>query len=78
MMNMMNNGHGGWMMGGIGLLHILFWGLIIVGAVLVIQWFSGRREESAKEILNKRYAKGEIDSVAFERMKKDIDEGEES
>ncbi len=78
MMNMMNNGHGGWMMGGMGLLHILFWGLIIVGTVLVIQWFSGRKKESAREILNKRYAKGEIDSVAFERMKKDIDEGEES
>ncbi len=78
MMNMMNNGHGGWMMGGMGLLHILFWGLIIVGTVLIVQWLFGREKESALEILNKRYAKGEIDNVAFERMKKDIDEGEES
>jgi len=72
MMNMMNNGHGGWMMGGMGLLHVLFWILIIAGAVLIVQWLSGRGKESALEILNKRYAKGEIDSVAFERMKKDI------
>jgi len=78
MMNMMNNGHGGWMMGGMGLLNILFWGMIIVGAVLIMQWFFGRGKESALEILNKRYAKGEIDNVAFERMKKDIGAGEES
>jgi len=75
MMDMMSNGHGGWMMGGMGLLHVLFWILIIVGAVMIVQWFSGRGEKSALEILNKRYAKGEIDSVAFERMKKDIGEG---
>jgi len=78
MMNMMNNGHGGWMTGGMGLFHILFWGLIIVGAVLILQWFFGCGKESALEILNKRYAKGEIDNVAFERMKEDIGEGEES
>jgi len=75
MMNMMNNG---WMMGGMGLLHILFWILIIAGAVLIVQWLSGRGKESPLEILKKRYAKGEIDSVAFERMKKDMDGGEGS
>jgi len=77
MMNMMNNGHGGWMMGGMGLLHVLFWILIIAGAVLIVQWLSGRGKGSALDILKKRYAKGEIDSVAFERMKKDIGKGEE-
>jgi len=75
---MMNSGHGGWMMGGMGLLHVLFWILIIIGAVLVVQWVSGSGKESALEILKKRYAKGEIDSVAFERMKKDIGGGEGS
>jgi len=78
MMNMMNNGHGGFMMGGMDLLHILFWILIIAGAVLIVQWLSGRGKESALEILKKRYAKGEIDSVIFERMKKDIGERKES
>ncbi len=78
MMNMMNSGHGGFMMGDMGLLHILFWILIIAGVVLIVQWFSGRGKESALDILNKRYATGEIDSVAFERMKKDIGEGDRS
>ncbi len=77
MMNMMNNGHSGFMMGGMGLLHVLFWILIIAGAVLIVQWLSGRGKESALDILKKRYAKGEIDSEAFERMKKDIGEGKE-
>jgi len=75
MMGMMNNG---WMMGGMGLLNILFWILIIAGAVLIVQWLSGRGKDSALEILKKRYAKGEIDKAAFERMKKDLGEGEGS
>jgi len=78
MMNMMNSGHSGWMMGGMGLLHILFWILIIAGVVLIVQWLSGRGKESALDILNKRYATGEIDGIAFERMKKDIGEGDRS
>lgn len=78
MMNMMINGHGGWMVGGLGLLHDLFWILIIVGVVLIVQWLSGRGKESALDILKQRYARGEIDKAAFERMKKDIGEGERS
>ncbi len=75
MMGMMNNG---WMMGGMGLLNILFWILIIAGAVLIVQWLSGRGKESPLEILKKRYAKGEIDKTVFERMKKDLGKGEGS
>jgi putative membrane protein len=78
MMNMMNNGHGGWMMEGMGLLHILFWILIIAGMVLIIQWLLSRKKESALDILKRRYARGEIDKAAFERMKKGIGEGDES
>jgi len=55
-----------------------FWILIIAGAVLIVQWLAGRGKDSALEILKKRYAKGEIDSVAFERMKKDMDGGDGS
>jgi len=78
MMDMTNDERGGWMMGGMGLLHVLFWILIIAGAVSLVQWLSGRRKEPALDILKRRYAKGKIDSMTFERMKKDISEGEES
>lgn len=78
MMDMMNNGFGEWMMGSMGLLHILFWILIIAGVVMIVLWLSGRGKESALEILKQRYARGEIDKAAFERMKKDIGEGEGS
>lgn len=80
MMNMMNNGYGGWMMGGMGLLSILFWALIIACVVLFVRWLSERNgggktspAESPLDILKKRYAKGEIDRETFEKMKQDMD-----
>ncbi|MDF1525266.1 MAG: SHOCT domain-containing protein [bacterium] len=66
---------------------ILFWGLIIVGVVLVIRHFtaglvSSRKDSSPYEapseplqILRERYARGEIDTEEFEERKK-ILEGE--
>jgi len=81
MMNM-NNGAGGWMMGGMWLLSILFWILIIVGVVLIIRWLTERNgqgktspAESPLAILKTRYAKGEIDKETFETMKRDIGAG---
>lgn len=74
MMDMMNNGYGS-MMGGMWFISILFWALIIAGVVFITKWFLERNEEnkeSALDILNKRYAKGEINRETFERMKKDI------
>lgn len=68
-----------------GLLMLLFWGLLIVGAVWVIRsLFSGgsnssfrqsEREESAKEILDRRYASGEINRDEYETMKGDLAKG---
>ncbi|MDX8410261.1 MAG: SHOCT domain-containing protein [Mariprofundaceae bacterium] len=75
MMDMMNNGMSGW---GMMLLPLFFWVLIIAGVVLIVLWLLGRKKESALDILKQRYARGEIDKAAFERMKKDISEGEES
>ena len=81
MMNM-NNGAGGWMIGGMWPLSVLFWILIIVGVVLIIRWLTARDgqgkaspAESPLHILKTRYAKGEIDKATFETMKRDIKAG---
>jgi putative membrane protein len=68
-----------------GILMIFFWGLLIVGAVWLIKSifpggtysnFQPRgREESAKEILDQRYAIGEISREEYETMKQDIAKG---
>lgn len=76
---MMNNGAGGWMVGGMWLLPILFWILIIAGVVLIVRWLTARDGQektstpaSPLAILKTRYAKGEIDRETFETMKRDI------
>ncbi|MHB8173836.1 MAG: SHOCT domain-containing protein [Nitrospirota bacterium] len=65
--------------GGMMLLNLLFLVLIVIGVVLLIVWLvkksgieRGHGEESALDILKKRYAKGEISKEEYERMKKDI------
>ncbi len=68
----------GWMpMMGIGLLGmILFWGLLIGSTVFLIRWLIGetviKREDSALEILKKRYARGEINKQEFDERKRDL------
>ena len=80
MMDMMNYGQDGWMMGyGMWPLSIFFWILIIAGVVFIIRWLIEGKEasnlnESALDILKKRYARGEIDQDTFEQMKSDIRE----
>ncbi|MHB1678358.1 MAG: SHOCT domain-containing protein [Sulfuriferula sp.] len=32
----------------------------------------GKREESAREVLDRRYARGEIDQAAYQQIKKDL------
>ncbi len=78
MMDMMSYGPGWWMFSGMWFFSILFWALIIAGAVFITRWLMERhtQESPAKEfpldILKRRYAQGEIDRDAFERMKQDI------
>ena len=61
---------------------VLVWILLIVGSVWLIKvLFSGdinkssgnnNQEEQAIEILNKRYARGELNKEEYEVMKKDL------
>ncbi len=58
-----------------GILALIFWLLILIGLVLLIKylWEGGtKKEESALEILKKRYARGEISKEEFEEKKKDL------
>lgn len=74
---MMNWGFGLWWL--MPFVMIAFWIVVIVGIISLIRWLArserGREiksEETALDILRKRYAKGEISKEDFERMKKDI------
>ncbi len=57
---------------------ILWWVLIIVGAVALIKWLMGQSrntrdyEKSPLEILKERYARGEIDKEEYNERKKDL------
>jgi putative membrane protein len=67
----------GW--GFFGILHIVWWALIVVGIVVLIRWLAGggtARGGSAGdrplEVLKERYARGEIDQQEFEQKKRDL------
>ena len=69
-------GYGGFSSGWFGL---LWWVLIIIGAVLFVRWavgqprgHAGHRGETALDVLKGRYAKGEIDKKEFEEKKRDL------
>ena len=69
-------GYGGWSwMGPVFML--VFWALLIAGGVLLVRYLvrqgrAGDRQESALEILKRRYAKGEIEKDEFEARRKDL------
>lgn len=62
---------------------LLFWVAIIVGAIWLIKWLSERgskeststSKKRALEILDEKYARGEIDDEEYERRKRKILEG---
>jgi len=68
--------------GGMGIVMILFWVAVIAAVVMVVSGIaSGRRTSSgpdnpkssdALEILKGRYARGEIDKVQYQSMKREL------
>lgn len=56
---------------------LLFWVLIIVGIVWFIKWLvegssSGTSKKSALEILDEKYARGEIDDEEYEKRRRTL------
>jgi putative membrane protein len=65
---------------GMGIGMLLFWGLIILGIVMLARGFGGAfnaserraREKTPLEILRERYARGEIDKSEFQQRRSDL------
>ena len=58
----------------------LWWVLIIAGIVALVRWLSVRRTEDEKpaantalDLLKERYARGELDHDAYEKMRRDLE-----
>ena len=71
-------GMGGFGPGLGGIFMILFWGLIIAGIVVIVRWLTSSQqteipEKSALDILDERYAQGEIDRNEYESKRRDIE-----
>lgn len=69
-------GFGGWGMGWLSM--IAFWGLVIFGVALLIKWLVAPegpvdpKRQSALEILEQRYARGEIGREEYEQKRRDL------
>ncbi|MCC6178473.1 MAG: SHOCT domain-containing protein [Chloroflexi bacterium] len=71
-------GWGLWMVLG-WLSMVAFWGAVILGLVLLVRSLTGkstRTEDSALDILRRRYAVGEITREQFESMRADLERSE--
>lgn len=77
---MMNDmGDFGWFPGFGWLFMLLFWGLVILGIVAIVKWLASAgaggntpRARTALDILEERYARGEIDREEFEQKRRDL------
>lgn len=57
-----------------GTVMILFWVLVIIGVVLVVRWAANQSGggRTALQILQERYARGELQREEYEQKKKDL------
>lgn len=74
---MMHWGYDWGMMGFGWFFMVIFWVLVIIGVIYLIKLIipgakCGTKEETALDILKKRYAKGEVSKEEFEEKKKDL------
>ena len=75
-------GHGGWSMGFMGLPMILFWVLVAMALWGVVSGSSrchtnppqDQSPDQAKEILGRRYAKGELTREEYLAMRRDLED----
>ena len=72
-------GFGWWGMGFGVILMLLFWLFIALGIVALIRWLQsqpspdrGARGKTPLEIIQERYARGEIDKEEYEQKKQDL------
>ena len=66
-------------------LMVLFWILVIVGIVFLVRWLAvpgttshptaPPAAETPLEILQKRYARGEISKEQYDQMRRDLESG---
>lgn len=76
----MNGSYGGGWMGMGGPFMLIFWVLLIVGAVLLVRWLLAHangpdrgQRRTALDILQERYARGEIGREEYEQKRRDLD-----
>ncbi len=70
-------GNGGWLGFGLGWVFMIFWWAVVVfGIVVFVRWLRHYHHEGAEktalQVLEERYAKGEISREEFLNMKNDL------
>lgn len=70
----------GWMGPG-WIVMIIFWVLVIAGAIALVRWFGMRDRDSGNtgrrsplELLQERYARGEIEREEYEQKRRDLEQ----
>ena len=59
----------------------LFWAFVILGIIAIVKWLTGTSStigtppaKTARQIIDERYARGEIDREEFEQKKRDLEQ----